>query len=184
MPLVPRGAPHGTSICLEVRDTTDVVQEGQTVLEELLGPSLNTRCCLIPWGWRPAWPASMDSLGTAEGWRSQQPPALRVWCEGTAWGNHLSLPPSHPVWPSLGCGAGSRLWAQSCPTPPGPHRHPTPFPRCPPSLQLTAWRGLLLSPPKETWSWGGWVSCSLPGVLQLAAPLCPAPPSCCVRSFF
>lgn len=45
------------------------------VLEELWGPSLNTRCCLIPWGWRPPWPAGAYSLRAAEGWRSRQAPA-------------------------------------------------------------------------------------------------------------
>lgn len=93
MPPARQGAPHGTSVCLEVRAAADVGQEGWMVPGKLWGPSPNTRCCLIPWGWRPSWPAGMG--------------APRVWCEGTAWGSNLSLPPSRPVWPSLGCGAGS-----------------------------------------------------------------------------
>lgn len=91
------------------RDTANMGQEGGTVPGELWGPSLNTRCCLIPWGWRPPWPAGTGSLGTAEGWRSRQPPALWVWREGMAWGSYLSLPPSHPVtsWQDVGLAAGS-----------------------------------------------------------------------------
>lgn len=63
------------------RDTANVGQEGGTVPEELWGPSLNTRCCLIPWGWRPPWPAGTGSLGTAEGRRSRQRCGfgLRAW---------------------------------------------------------------------------------------------------------
>lgn len=151
MPPAPQGAPHGTSVCREVRDTADVGQEGRTVLGELWGPSLNTRCCLIPWGWRPPRPAGTGSLGTAEGWRSRQPPALRVWAAGTAWGSDLSSPPSRPVWPSLGCGAGSAELPHATRTPQAPRSFP-PLPAFAPARSGEGW---LLSPLEETRSRGG-----------------------------
>lgn len=97
MSQVPQGAPHGTSICCEARDMADVGLEGRMVLGELWCLSLNTRCCLIPWGWDHPGPPARAAWG-------QQPPALCIGCEGTTWGSSLSLPPSRPVWPALGCG--------------------------------------------------------------------------------
>lgn len=93
----PQGAPHGTSICCEARDMADVGLEGRMVLGKLWCLSLNTRCCLIPWGW------DHPGLLARAAW-GQQPPALRLGCEGMTWGSDLSLPPSCPVWPALGCG--------------------------------------------------------------------------------
>lgn len=58
MPPAPQGAPHGTSVCLEVRDTADVEQEGRMVLGELWGPFLTRGVALSPGaGDRPGLPA-------------------------------------------------------------------------------------------------------------------------------
>lgn len=147
--------------------------------------------CQAGWGWQ-----RVEEPG------SPPPPVLWVWREGTVWGSNPLSPPSHPVWQPLGLeprgwqpasGAelpraitkrqqAAALRKRQSQHPAGTTQAPLSFPCCPPLLQgrggsCPLWKrpalgSRLLGP------------CWLPWVLQPLAPLCPAPPSCCIRSFF
>lgn len=108
VPPAPQGAPRGTSVCLEardIRDTAAVGQEGWTHCQGAPGSFPEHGCGA---GAHPGLQGQQRGAGAVLGLR------LR-----------LCLLPATPVCPAVGCGAGSWLWAQSCPMAP---LHPAPFP--------------------------------------------------------
>ena len=150
------------------------------MLGELWGPSLNARSCLIR--------GAGDHACLAE---ELAAPRAGVWCEGAVRGSGLSSSPPALPWgwqPALGTELSHTMaTCTRCQRPllrgegragcPDPTATRLLFPA--PRLRSSTQRGRLRSPRQETGS-GLW----LPGVLQPAAPLCPAPPSHCVWSFF